>query len=65
MISNGAPGTVSRAEDVGFDQVELGAALRAEIGERLGSKLAVDLDAGDAALRSDAVGHQPHHRARA
>ena len=65
MRSNGAPGHGVEREHVGFDQVELGAALRAEIGERLGCELAVDLDAGDAALRSDAVGHQPHHRARA
>ena len=30
-------------EHVGFDQVELRAALRAELGERLGGKLAIDL----------------------
>ena len=63
MRSKGAPGHVVELEHIGFDQLELSAPLRAEIGKRLGAELAIDLDAGDAALRSDAVGHQPHHRA--
>ncbi len=48
-----------------MQQLERGAPLGAQIGERLGAERAVDVDTGDAALRSDPVGHQPHHRARA
>ena len=51
-------------EHIGFDELELGTALGAEVGERLAPQLAVDLDAGDAALLSDAIGHQPHDRTR-
>ncbi len=65
MRSKGAPGTRVELEHIGFDQLELGAALGAEVGERLAPERAVDLDAGDAALRPDAIGHQPHHRAGA
>ena len=59
----GRAGRRVEGEQVGRDLLELGAALGAEISQRLGAECRVDLDAGDAALRSDAVGHQPHHRA--
>jgi hypothetical protein len=38
--------------------------LGTQILQGLRAKRCVDLDAGDPALRTDAVGHQPHHRAR-
>jgi len=47
-----------------LQQLERSASLRAQIGQRLGAERAVDLDTGDAALRPDPVGHQPHHGAR-
>ncbi len=49
---------------VGFDQRKLCSPLGAEVGERVSAKLAVDLDAGDAAFSADAIGHEPHHGAR-
>ncbi len=50
-------------QHVGLDHLERGAALSAEVGERLGAECAVDLDAGDAARGPDPIGHQPHDRA--
>jgi hypothetical protein len=50
---------------IGCDDVEIGAAFAAEIGERLGAERGIDFQTRDAALRSNSVGHQPHHRARA
>jgi hypothetical protein len=50
-------------EHVSADEVEPGAASGAKVAERLGAERRVDLDAGDEAVRSDPVGHQPHHRA--
>ena len=51
-------------EQVCRDLLELRAALATQILQRFRTKCCVDLDAGDPALRPDAVGHQPHHRAR-
>ncbi len=46
---------------VGRDLLELSAAFAPEVLQRLGAERAVDLDTGDPALRSHAIGHQPHH----
>jgi hypothetical protein len=52
-------------EEIGRDLLELSATVAAEVLQRFGAERAVDLDTGDPALRSHAIGHQPHHRARA
>ena len=62
--SNGAPVGSLELEKIGRDLLELSAAFAAEALQRLGAR-AVDLDTGDAALWSHAIGHQPHHRAGA
>ncbi len=60
----GRAGDLLDRERIGFDDVEGRAALGAKIGERLGAKRAVDVDAGDAAVWPDPIGHQPHRHAR-
>ena len=59
----GRAGRRLEGEEVGGDLLELRAALGTQISQGFRAEGRVDLDASDPALRSDAVCHQPHHRA--
>ena len=52
-------------EEIGGDLLEHRAVFAPEVLQSLGRERTVDLNACDAPLRSNAVGHQPHHRSRA
>jgi hypothetical protein len=61
--SKGAPGGVSRARRSAAICWNSAPPWAAQISQSFRAECGVDLDAGDPALRSDAVCHQPHYRA--